>query len=93
MKKININSYVYVKLTNLGIQLYIASINHRLANNAPKHLFIDENYVKSKINNDGYIEFQLWEFMRIFGEMLYIGNPNNFFEMEIAFDNKDLIDL
>lgn len=68
----NINDYVKVKLTEKGKYIYY-------------HQFDDINECRLKIggnplnpieleyDDDGYVEFQLWHLMEIFGEHLFNG--------------------
>lgn len=60
---INMNDKVKVKLTSTGIRLLRVELS-----NSPT-LF--EMY--TKIDTDGYSEFQLWELMSFFGKSVYNG--------------------
>lgn len=65
--KINVNNYVKIKLTEVGKkhakEKYFKSFNY----NPPYE------YSDPKEDIDGYSEWQLWELMATFGDILYNG--------------------
>lgn len=68
---INLNDTVYVKLTEKGRQVYynyIKEINNYYQRDVIK------NYEPSYEGEYAY--FQLWDFMRIFGQYMYAGCDN-----------------
>ncbi len=82
MKNLNINSDVWIKLTNEGkriLELYdVDSHGNKIEMNR-------------KVKN-GYTKFQLWEVMHFFGNNLYNGNICLPFETNIKIDEKALKD-
>lgn len=71
--KINLNDKVKVKLTVAGIKAYIDHMNEpneRAKSGQP----IKSKWLLPSIDDEGYTQFQLWEFINIFGEYFYIGN-------------------
>ena len=84
MKGININEYVYIKLTSKGKDI----LNGFYEN-------LDMNSVDVKIlhptTSDGYTRFQIWEIAHIFGEYLYLGSTTKVFvDNELAIEEKDI---
>ena len=70
--KINLNNRIYVKLTKLGEEIYYNYIKE-----------INDYYGREIINrytphygDDGFAEFQLWDFMNIYGNYMNMGFPN-----------------
>lgn len=61
--KLNINDTVKVKLTPIGWEIY------------RKHYtpFCTEGYIPPKQDSRGYVEFQLWDLMHVFGPNMYLG--------------------
>lgn len=61
-RDVNLNEYIKVKLTDKGKEIY-RNYYHD----------IDDKYVPTlNTDEDGYCKFQLWYFMRIFGEHFYM---------------------
>lgn len=67
LTKHNINDHIYFKLTDYGKRQLLAT--KRFA--SPQHL-IYQTY------RDGFNRLQVWEFMAIFGEYLYMGGDPPF---------------
>lgn len=68
MIEYNLNKTVYVRLNNIGRDIYknyIQSLNSDL----PTEPEVDEN---------GYTKFQLWDLIHIFGEYIDLGLPTPF---------------
>ena len=62
-RDVNINEFIKVKLTDEGKEIYR---NH--------YRDIDDEYVPTlDVDEKGFCKFQLWEFMRIFGEHFHMG--------------------
>jgi hypothetical protein len=73
MKKFNTNKYVYVKLSERG-----------------KQILFNKGYAERRLpNKEGMYQFQLWEFMHIFGEYMFLGLPPVTEDNVIYFDEKD----
>lgn len=75
MKKLNLNDFIKVKLTDHGKDIYYHQ--HDDLNNwaAERGLAASKYLIPEypKVDADGYTEFQLWHFMRIYGKHLYNG--------------------
>lgn len=69
-KETNLNNYIKVKLTEKGKEIY----RNRFDEDDIKELGIE--YCEPKINKDGYTEFLIWDFMRIFGKHFHILGDN-----------------
>ena len=41
-----------------------------------------------KVDKDGYTEFQLWDFMSIYGSYMKMGEPNVICPLEIVFEEE-----
>lgn len=68
MKKINLNSLVTVKLTQHGLDIYKAYYE-KLNFAVP---FLPATPTEPKLDEDGYWQTELWNFMHIFGNNLYM---------------------
>lgn len=86
MKTLNINSYVRIKLTRVGIQ--------RLRSNHKKmfeyYPSCKTKFIPPEVDEEGFSEMQLWKVMQNFGDLLYIGSTELPFELDIKIDDKDL---
>ncbi len=65
---ININNKIQVKLTDFGKSILDEEI-YRLKQVSG----VPDNYTLYETNDNGYTEFQLWQFINIFGDYLYNG--------------------
>ncbi len=63
--EINVNDEIEVRLTREGLRIY--RLYWKKYNLRPRLL---------KKNHDGWVSFQLWDFMHIFGNFMYMGGPN-----------------
>lgn len=81
----NLNSYMYVKLNEKGFKYW-----HEIdSDHIPDNIKVNLEGLKRKADKDGYVEFQLWNFMQIFGdEMYHVGEP--LFETTVRFNKKDI---
>lgn len=71
----NINYMIKVKLTEHG-KAILDQEESRITNVLKNLNFSDaDNYSPYPEDEDGYIEFQLWDFMKIFGSHFYLGGP------------------
>ena len=64
-RDVNLNENIKVKLTDKGKEIY-RNYYHDIDVN-------DEDVPTLEVDKEGYCEFQLWHFMRIFGEHFYMG--------------------
>ena len=69
MKKFNINNPIMVKLTDKGINIYYHQ--HDDLNRFYGKEMIRPSY--PKIDAEGFVTFQLWELMTIFGKHFHMG--------------------
>ena len=69
-KETNLNYYIKVKLTEKGKEIY----RNRFDEDDIKKLGI--GYCEPKVDENGYSEFQMWDFMRIFGKHFHILGDN-----------------
>ena len=82
--EVNLNHTIKVKLTDLGNKIY-----EDFLQNEYKSLSHCPDIAKIRLgkakDQDGYIHFQLWEFMSIFGEHFYVGSEAVTEDNEIIF--------
>jgi len=71
--KINLNHIIKVKLTDLGNKIYEDYLRSQYGS-LSDYLGLSKIRLKKIEDQDGYIHFQLWEFMSIFGEHFYVGS-------------------
>lgn len=77
--KINLNDMIKVKLTNFGKTIYrhqCEEINAVTGSKICKIEYPTED-------EDGYAEFQLWDFMQLYGRYMSMGSPNVIEPLEI----------
>lgn len=79
-KKFNINSYMYVKLTDFGKQKIIEKCGYGYF----------EHCIESQKQADGYYQLQAHTVMLYLGEYLYNGARDLPFETNVYFDEGDL---
>lgn len=90
--KFNLNYSVFVKLTNEGYE-YWKKKNDNLFSQVPEWIK-EENYYKNKTDKNGFIKFQMWEFMQIFGDSIVFGCQPKFlinvffYEAELEKDSR-----
>lgn len=89
--KININHIVKVKLTDLGNKIYEEYLQNEYKSLSHYSGLATIRIEKEK-DQDGYIHFQLWDFMRIFGEHFYVGSEAVTEHNEIIFPD-DIITI
>ena len=70
----NINESFYVKLTDEGYGVLVKH-NNDLAKKFPTIPIRDIEYYKAKADQDGYIRFQAWDFIKLFGEYTGLLKP------------------
>ena len=81
----NINDRIKVKLTEYGNSILKADTTATL--DMLKNFNYPE-YSPYHTDKDGYIEFQLWDFMRIFGSHFWNGCPQIIENNEVIFTDK-----
>jgi len=77
----NLNSSIKVKLTDLGYQR-LADINNSLCGGWTNFVTRTLSYYKDQADENGYTEFQAWDFIRKFGLANVHGGPE-YYEMDI----------
>lgn len=81
----NLNNKMLVKLKEEGFKFWLYDFNRHL----PDHLKLSIKELKSKQDKDGYVEFQAWEFIRIFGPTISAAfSP--IFETNVRFYKEEL---
>lgn len=91
MKKININEIVKVKLNEVGLAIYadrVKETNKRLEENNVKC----KSPIYPKRDDKGYVEFQLWDLMNLYGKYLELTLVPPFEDNVIYFDDKVLVE-
>ena len=83
---INLNHTVKVKLTDLGNKIYEDYLQNEYKSLSHYPGLAKIRLEKAK-DQDGYIHFQLWEFMSIFGEHFYVGSEAVTEHNEIMFSD------
>lgn len=81
----NLNYNILVKLKEEGFQHWLKHLNRFL----PKDSMASMEELKSRRNAEGYVEFQAWHFMEIFGSTIQFGVPP-IFETTIKLSKADL---
>lgn len=79
--RFNANNYVYVRLTELGLQ----RLRDRAADLRARLPQINSPYVEPTPDERGFYAFQLWAFMETFGAVAGLGH-RQYFEMDVEFD-------
>ena len=84
--KYNINDYIKVKLNDVGKEIFYHrydALNSYYKNHGMEDI-IKPRYPEEDI--DGYTKFQIWEFMKLYGEYVVMGR-NLLFETEIIIED------
>ena len=78
--RINLNSEIRVKLTDLGKAIYY----HRYddLNEIAEREVIRPSF--PKVDADGYTKFLLWDFINLYGDYICMGCPNVIDPLEIV---------
>lgn len=79
--KININSYVKVKLTERGKEIFKKQFDHLPASYKKRH---NPSEFEPAVDANGYTKFQLCALMNLYGEYLAPGAPKVFKDMNIV---------
>ena len=83
MERLNMNSTVKVRLNDKGQDIY-----YHINDKYYKKFNIKRRFKET--DKDGYSEFQLWQFMNIYGEHLKLGSDNPFSDLNIYIKDEDL---
>lgn len=88
MKKISLNDFIKVKLTDYGKGIYF----HRTDDLVAKYPLL-RNRLKPRfpeVDENGFTEFQLWDFIQLYGPHIYMGGENVIEDIMIYIDEKYL---
>lgn len=80
--RINLNDWIKVKLTDFGKEIYAHQydrINRMLGEKNWELKYPEED-------ENGYTEFQLWEFMELYSKWMGMSLPNVIEPIEIVYD-------
>lgn len=86
--KFNLNDSVFVKMERKGYEIWIDFYNNIFEKEPQKN---NLEYYISKADKNGYVKFQMWEFMQIFGPEINLGTRSPFFT-NVYFYERDLQD-
>ena len=78
--RINLNSEIHVKLTDLGKEIYYHrydDLNERAGREVIRPSF-------PKVDADGNTRFLLWDFINLYGDYICMGAPNVIDPLEIV---------
>lgn len=92
MKKLNLNSLVRVKLTDYGKDIYyhrFDALNEYIEQAGGKPFKPDYPVV----DKDRYSEFQLWEFIELYGPHIHMAAENVIEPLNIYIDDFDSEDV
>lgn len=82
MVAINLNEVVKVKLTDHGKEIYyhrFDKVNEFFGREVCKPSF-------PRVDADGYSEFQLWDFIHLYGNYIYMAAKNVIEPLEIVYE-------
>lgn len=83
--KVNLNSYVTVKLTEHGRMLLYDRHNYERLNDIPSSPDMDK-FMQSSSNE---FRCQFWELMELFGDYVGVGNKPVFEDMNVEVEQAD----
>ena len=84
--KINLNDFIKVKLTETGKEIFnhrFDDLNKKLGKEVYKNISL-------KVDENGYVEFQLWDFMQIYGSYMYMAGPTVISPFEIVYPTRQV---
>lgn len=87
--KINLNCLIKVKLTDYGKDIFYHQYDE-----LNRYVIHSGGYVikprSPDVDSEGYSQFQLWDFMRIYGKHMMLAAPNVIDPVNIYIDEEDL---
>lgn len=89
MKKLNWNSIVKVKLTERGKEIYRGQFDDLNAMQAAKGRMIFDR-PEPKEDKDGFVSFQLWVFMELYGPHIGMALPEVVDSINFYIDESEL---
>ncbi len=94
MKEFSLNDNVKIKLTETGIKILNDTYDAALKEFEDKPSVLQSIVTsRPKVDENGYVEMQLFEVMAIFGKYVIFGNPNLPISTNIAISENYLKDL
>ena len=85
VQKINLNEAIKVKLTPLGAEIYYKQFDE-LNKQCGREICKPQ---MPKIDKDGYTEFQLWNFIELYGQHIGMCKPNVIEPLDIVYCGND----
>ena len=89
MKSINLNSFIYVRLTDDGKHIYYHQCDE-----------INKQYGKEvvkpewpEVDENGFTRFQLWEFIELYGPFTHMAWPSPIEDLCIYMSEEDIADV
>ena len=93
MKEFNVNDYVKVKLNDLGYKILEDFYDDLLKSANNRRTVLPENFFDvnkyPELDEEGYVTYQLWKLMEIFGQHMHAGEKVPF-ESYILLSESDL---
>ena len=89
MKSFNINDVIKVKLNEVGLAIYsdrAKEINKKFEENNIKY----RSSIFPKRDDKGFVKFQLWDLMNLYGKHLELSLTSPFEDNKIYFEDDDL---
>ncbi len=84
--KINLNDFIKVKLTDYGKEIYYHKDDDFNAYLSKRGLELFKPHFP-KVDEDGKTKFQLWDFMKIYGNYMGLGKPNVIEPLDLEIDD------
>ena len=75
LKETNLNDYIKVKLYKKGVQ-YLVNRHNEMYKDFDSIESIDESNYIDRMDEEGYMKFQIHDFINLFGEVMTIGIEN-----------------
>lgn len=89
IREFNLNGNIFVKLNEEGFKILVDDWNN-FAQYHPSIKLRTVDDFKSQVDEDGYYQFQCWDFMEKFGKHLTIGSKPPFdLNVKIQTNEKD----
>lgn len=92
MKKLNLNQWIKVKLTDHGKDIYYHQ-NDELIDIMKERGLKPLTRSYPSVDENGYSHFQLWCFIAMYGPYINMGLPNVIEDLCIYIDERDLDDV
>jgi hypothetical protein len=86
MKQLNLNCIIKVKLTDYGKDIFYHQYDE--LNKANGHTIIKPRF--PDVDSEGFSQFQLWDFMYIYGKHMMLAAPEVIKPLNIYIEDEDL---